>query len=172
MGEIEGITNQATSFLASLSFDVIVLVVLMSVFLLIGWFRSNRSLIGIIFSTYIAIVLWAYVPYIESIPYDLGLLFDKYELNGLILLLVIIALLHVVLDYALDFDYANKRLKRFVESIILAGGATLALLSSLYITKIATNLNSNSFLDSLFTNELYFFGILIVPLVALFFILR
>lgn len=170
---IASMVSNTKEFLSSLSFDVLVLIVLTALFVGVGLKSGKTRLINVVFSIYLATLLLLYFPFKGLITYDLGLLFGKYDIVELILLLVVVGAVQIVVGYVLELEFGGRAVKNTISNVILSLSASVALLSSIYITGVVKVTDSGiSFLDSFYTTEQYIFALLILPLVGVFIVAR
>lgn len=173
MEQVSSLATDAQSFLASLSLDVITLIVLTTVLLFIGLRAGKSYLVAFTLSTYPATLILSSFPYKEVIPLEFGLFLGKYDIVNIVLLGIIISAVQIALDYVLEFEYSNAKLKNLANTLILSASGVIALLSALYITGTAKVSGSGgSFLDALFTGEQTLFFLMLLPLIGIFLVAR
>lgn len=166
-------TITTKEFLTTLSFDVLVLAVLIAFFFFLGLKAGKTKLIGIVFSTYVAGLLLIAFPFGESISFDLGLLFGKFDVVNLGLLVLFIIVIQVILDYVLELEFDGVTLRKTFQSLILSISAAISFLAVAYMTHVVPATDASaSFLDLVFTNPQYLFAALVLPLVGVFLVAR
>lgn len=170
---VSTLTSSTKDFFASLSFDIVVLLSLTAFFFVIALRTGKTRLINTVFSFYLATLLLLFFPFKDSFGFDLGLLFGKYGILDLILLLVVAGGVQVVVGYVLELEFGGRIIRDVVNNIILSISAAFALLAAVYITGVVKVTNPNiSFLDAFYTSEQYLFALLILPLVGVFIVAR
>lgn len=170
---LTAIAGNAESFLGTLSLDVLTLASLFIIFFILGLRSGTSYCVGLIMSMYVTAVLFIAFPFRDAISFDLGLLFSRYDIIELVSFVIVAGLVNVIMDYALEFDYREGMFGNMFHTVIASVSATLGLLAVLYTTNIATiHASSSSLLDMVFANELYLFGLLVLPLVGVFIIVR
>ena len=166
-------TVSTQEFFTTLSFDVVVIATLIAFFFVLGLRSGKTKLIGIVFSSYVATLLLTAFPYRDSISFDVGLLFDKYSIVDLGLLILLVALIQIILDYVLELEFEGFSIRKTVESLVLSASTALSFLSAMYLTNVVQNKDIEaSFLDAIFASEQYLFLLLLAPLVGVFLIAR
>ncbi len=170
---LASVTSTTENFIADLSIDVIVIAALIAFFFFLGLRSGKTKLIGIVFSTYIAGLLLIAFPFRSSITFDFGLLFSKYNIVDLGILIILIAIIQIILDYVLELEFEGFSLKKTFDSLILSASTALSFLAVAYMTNVVRNPDTNtSFLDATFLNEQYLFALLLIPLVGVFIVSR
>jgi hypothetical protein len=165
--------SNTKEFFMSLSFDVLLLSAITAVFFLLGLRSGKTRLINVVFSLYLATLLILYFPFKHLITFDFGLVFGKYDIVALLLLLVVTMAVQVVVGYVLELEYGGKVIRNTVSSLILSFSSALALLAGAYITSVVKVTDSSiSFLDAFYTNEQYLFALLVLPLIGIFLVAR
>ena len=173
MGIVSSVASTTKDFFSSLSFDVLVLVALVGFFFLLALRMGKTRLINIVLSVYIASFLLLFFPFKNAINFDLGLLFGKYGILDLLLLLIVTGGVQVVVGYVLELEFERRLLRNTINNLILSISAAFAVLAGAYITGAVKATNASiSFLDGLYTNEQYLFALLILPLVGVFIVAR
>jgi|GEM_PF-5216186 len=170
---LASVTSSTKDLIANLSFDVVILIALVGFFFLLGLRSGKTKLINIVFSTYVAGLLLIAFPFHSAISFDFGLLFSKYNVVDLGILVILIIIIQVVLDYVLELEFDGATIKRTFHSLILSASTAVAFLAVAYMTNVVRNTDTTgSFLDATFANEQYLFGLLVLPLVGVFLVAR
>jgi len=173
MDFVTSIADNTEEFLTTLSFDVLVLVTLTGFFFLVGLRAGKTSLINLVFSIYLAALLLLFFPFKDLISFDFGLLFGKYDIVALLLLLIVSGAVQVVVGYVLELEFRVHVLRNTVNNIILSLSTSIALLAGAYITNVVKVTDSStSFIDAFYTNEQYLFALLVLPLIGVFMVAR
>ena len=129
---LAAVTENTQELIANLSIDIIVIVALVAIFFFIGFRSGKTKLIGIVFSTYVAGMLLITFPFRSSITFDFGLLFAKYNVVDLGILIILIGLINIILDYVLELEFEGFSLRKTLDAIILSTSATLSFLAGIH----------------------------------------
>lgn len=170
---INGISSNTQEFLASLSFDILVIVILTIFFFSVGLKSGKTRLINLVFSIYLATLLILFFPFKKVITFDFGLLFGKYDIVDLLFLLIVVGIVQIVVGYVLELEFGGRAVTNTINSLILSFSTTISLLAAAYITNVVKVTDSSvSFIDAFYTSEQYLFALLVLPLIGVFIVAR
>lgn len=164
---ITTIVDNARSYLTSVSIDTIIVAGLSAIVFLYGTRAGKYNLISLILSTYIALILFTYFPYFEYLKWDFGTFLQKFDITKALMLLIVIGIVHKFLAQITESDFEEND-KKLSDIIILSASFAITLLSVFYITEIVTVSGASAFLDNIFTNQLYLFWTLVIPIIGIF----
>lgn len=170
---IAGLAGNAQEFFTTLSLDTATILTIFVILLIFGMRWGKSFLTNFIVSIYIAGFLFVKFPSGMLGNFDFGSLFNTYNILGLIIFLIFLSIVHVIVGYMLEFEFSDSRIRNTFSNVLLSAGGTVGLMGILYATGIAQMTNmSLSLLSTVFSNELYLFGLLLAPLVLLFLVVR
>lgn len=157
------------SILHFLSESIFLFVVFIFFFGVSIW-RGRQTLINIICALYLTLLLTTQFPYYSFI---LGELTKTTVIAAvkLILFVIIAVFCTLLFKRIMPEEYREGKLESFGKKIILAIGATvLVMIFSFNIVPVSEFLNTSTPIQSLFSNQQFFFPWLLFPLLILFFI--
>ncbi len=157
-----------TSILHFLSESVFLLVVL-GIFFAISLWRGRQTLINIICALYLTLLLTSQFPYYDKVLNGLNGT-SAIAAAKLVLFVAITIITTLLFKRIMPEEYREGKFESFGKKIILAASATiLVMIFSFNILPVTEFLSPGTPIQALFAPQEYFFGWLLVPLVALFF---
>ena len=130
-----------------------------------GKYRLSTLLIA----AYVGLVLFSLFPYLDSIPWDPGLLFNKISVLPTAVFAILVVFAYFILLPVIDCQFSRRKLRQLFEAGILSLSITIVFTAIIYHIGISENVATpESLLDSLFLPVQYLFWWFLVPLMGLY----
>lgn len=170
MGEnITDIVGTTQNFFMTLSMEVIVIAVLFALVFIYGLRAGKYKVVSLTLSTYVALILYLWFPYHHVLALDFGMLFDKFIISNVLLLVAAMILVHLLVGEICEEEYSTRRIRKLINLGLLSLGFSSVFMVSVYLTGNAVPSEGVvSSLDALFGAAKYQFWLLLSPLVIIF----
>lgn len=163
------LAQSAYTYAATTSIE---LMLLGGVFLLVlacGLAYGKYRLSTLLIASYMGLALFSLFPYIDAIPWDGGLLFNKISILPVAVFAILVFSTYLILVSVIDCQFSRRKLKKWFEAGILSLSITIILTASVYHIGISQNIvTSQSLLDYLFLPANFLFWWFLVPLIGLY----
>jgi len=167
-----GLSTLAQSAYAYAAATSIELLLVGGVFLLIlvyGLTYGKYRLSTLLISSYVGLALFSLFPYLDSIPWDPGLLFNKVTVMPVAVFTILTVFMYVTLVPIIDTEFSRRKLRKWYEAVVLSLSITIVFTTSVYHIGISQNMVApQSLLDSLFLPTYFLFWWFILPLIGLY----
>ena len=163
------LAQSARAYTATTSIELMLFGGIFLLMLAWGLAYGKYRLSTLIISLYAGLTPFLLFPYIDSVPWNPGLLFNKIEVLPVVLFAVLVFFIYFTLVPIIECQFSRVKIRRWFEAAVLSLSTTITLTASLYYIGISqTIIAPQSLLDSLFLEPVYLFWWFLIPLVGLY----
>lgn len=165
-----GFSTLAQGALAYAASTSIELMLFGGVFLLVlvyGLTYGKYRLSTLLIASYVGLAFFLLFPYMNSIPWNPGLLFDKITILPVAIFAVLVASIYFILLPSIDSEFSRRKLRKWFEAGVLSISIAIVFTASVYHIGIVQNVDTpQSLLDLLFLPTQYIFWWFLIPLIG------
>ena len=163
------LAQSAYAYAATTSIELMLFGGIFLLVLVYGLTYGKYRLSTLLIAAYVGMALFLLFPYLDSIPWDPGLLFKKITILPTAVFAIFVAFSYFILVPVIDCEFSRRKLKQWFEAGVLSLSITIVFTAIVYHIGISENVATpESLLDSLFLPVQYLFWWFLVPLMGLY----
>lgn len=161
------LAQSAYAYAATTSIELMLFGGIFLLVLVYGLTYGKYRLSTLLIAAYMGLALFSLFPYLDSIPWNPGLLFNKITMLPTAVFAIFVAFSYFILVPVIDCEFSHRKLKQWFEAGVLSLSITIVFTASVYHIGISENVvTPQSLLDSLFLPVQYLFWWLLISLVG------